>query len=324
MRSADATRSCSIFRQRRIAEALGRRAALARSETSAYRLVHGAADGTPGLAVDRFADVAVVHGDSASVLDEWLPAVRTELESFCPTGYTKLRPPNRGRLRPSEHAQPVWGPPRDEVVVTEHDVRYLVRPAAGLSVGLFLDMREVRRWLLEHSRHRTVLNLFAYTCSLGVCAAVGGAERVVNLDVSRPYLEWGKANYALNNLGVDARDFIYGDALDWLGRFARRGEQFHVVIVDPPSFSSTPFSVTRDYVRLVELAARVVAPNGTLLAATNHAATSSNRFDAWLAEGLSRSGRDGRILQKWHEPSIDFPVPGGQHPYLKVRALTLD
>lgn len=271
--------------------------------------------------MDRYADVAVIHADAPSVLAEWLPAVRAELESLCPTGYAKIHPRGRGRTAPQAA---VWGEPREEVVVAEHEVRYLVRPAAGLSVGLFLDMREVRAWLLEHSRDRTVLNLFAYTCSLGVCASLGGAARVVNLDLSRPYLEWGKANYALNNLSVDDRDFIYGDALDWLARFARREQTFDLVIVDPPSFSSTPFSVTRDYVRLTELAARAVATGGTLLAATNHAATSSNRFDGWLAEGLSRSGRDGRVLQKWHEPSIDFPAPRGQHPYLKVRALELD
>jgi 23S rRNA (cytosine1962-C5)-methyltransferase len=169
-----------------------------------------------------------------------------------------------------------------------------------------------------------VLNLFAYTCSFGACALLGGAQRVVNLDVSRPYLDWGKANYARNDLEVDAHDFIYGDAFDWLARFARRHQLFDVVIVDPPSFSSTPFSVTRDYVRLVESAVSVVAPGGTLVAATNHRATSVRRFEDWLAEGLARAGRRGHIAERWHEPPADFPVPGGGRPYLKVRALELD
>jgi 23S rRNA (cytosine1962-C5)-methyltransferase len=183
-------------------------------------------------------------------------------------------------------------------------------------------MREVRQWLRGAASGRTVLNLFAYTCSLGVCACLGGAARTLNLDVSKSYLEWGKQNYSLNGLAVDDRDFIYGDAFDWLRRFARRDERFELVIVDPPSFSSTPFSVTRDYVRLVGAAARVVARGGTLLAATNHAATTEERFDAWIHKGLELAGRRGQFVRRWHEPAPDFPVM--DRPYLKVLAVVLD
>jgi 23S rRNA (cytosine1962-C5)-methyltransferase len=247
---------------------------------------------------------------------------------MCPTAYVKVHPRSVSGLSPDARRRfapeaPAWGPAREEVQVSEGAARYAVRPASGLSVGLFLDMREVRTWLRHHSEGQTVLNLFAYTCSLGVSASLGGAPRVVNLDLSRPYLEWGKANYALNDLSVDAHDFIYGDAFDWLARFGRRAQTFDMVIVDPPSFSSTPFSVTRDYARLAEAAARVVAPGGTLIAATNHAATTDERFETWLADGLARAGRDGAIVQRWHEPEQDFPVPSGVRAYLKVRALEL-
>jgi len=169
-----------------------------------------------------------------------------------------------------------------------------------------------------------VLNLFAYTCSFGVSAILGGATRVLNIDVSKPYLEWGKANYELNDLQVDPYDFVFGEASDWLNRLARRKERFDMVIVDPPSFSSTPFSVVRDYPRLVEASAAALAPGGILLAATNHSSTSDQRFDAQLDDGLSRAQRHGQLLQQWHEPAADFPVPPGRRPYLKVRALVLD
>jgi len=326
LRSAAATRSCSISRQLRIAEALERRSLLAQQLT-AYRLVHGAADGAAGLAVDRYADVAVLHADSPSLLEAWLPSVRSEIEPLCPTAYAKIhrrgigRINNQARLAPGT---PVWGLPREDVLVAERGVKFTIRPSVGLSVGLFLDMREVRDWLRQHCAGKTVLNLFAYTCSLGAVASRSGAERVVNLDVSRPYLEWGKSNYALNSLNVDDRDFVYGDAFDWLARFAKRQQTFDVVIVDPPSFSSTPFSVTRDYVRLAEMASRVVAPGGQLLAATNHAATSPSRFESWLVAGIERAGRHGRVLRRWHEPREDFPVPADGRPYLKVRAIELD
>jgi 23S rRNA (cytosine1962-C5)-methyltransferase len=271
----------------------------------------------PRLAVDRFADVAVIH----TPLDATIPDLRS-IESACTTGYVKVHARNAREY--IARTEPAWGPPRDEVVVTECGVRYLVRPSVGLAVGLFIDMREVRRWLRSVTEGQRVLNLFAYTCAFGVCAALGGAGRVVNLDLSRTYLEWGKANYALNGVAADPHDFIYGDALDWLGRFARRSQEFDTVIVDPPSFSTTPFSVTRDYPRLVALAARVVVRDGLLLAATNHAQTSDARFDRWIHAGLAAAGRRGALTRWWHEPADDFPVPKGQRPYLKVRALQLD
>jgi 23S rRNA (cytosine1962-C5)-methyltransferase len=296
---------------------------------TAYRLFHGDGEGVPGLAIDRYGDVLVLHADSAELLQRWLPAIRTDLQDFGSV-YAKIHPRRASRLKPEEVSrlapqEPVWGQPVPEVEVLESGIHYLVRPNAGLSVGLFLDMRELRGWLRTNASGRQVLNLFAYTCSFGVNATLGGASRVLNLDLSRGYMEWGKTNYRLNALSVDERDFVYGDAFDWLGRFARRGERFDLVVVDPPSFSSTPFSVTRDYPRLVEASARAVAPAGILLAATNHAGTSDERFEAWLQNGLTLAGRHGRVVQRWHEPRLDFPqAPGHSHPYLKVRALVLD
>ena len=277
--------------------------------------------------MDRYADIGVIHADSLQLLDQWLPDFGSGLSQIVDTAYAKVHPRSASRLTDDERQrlapdEPLWGPPRESVVATEFGVRYEIRPSSGLSVGLFLDMREVRHWLRQNTVGLTVLNLFAYTCSLGVCASLGGARRVVNIDVSRPYLEWGKRNYALNNLVVDDRDFIYGDAFDWLRRFARRKELFDMVIVDPPSFSSTPFSVTRHYVQLVETASHIVTHGGTLLAATNHAPTTDRRFDEWLRAGWERAGRRGGVVNRWHEPDDDFPLAA--RPYLKVRALKLD
>jgi 23S rRNA (cytosine1962-C5)-methyltransferase len=276
----------------------------------------------PGLAVDACADVVVIHADSAATLRDWLPDLESVLADRWSTAYVKVHVRGVNRASQVQRA-PAWGEARDEVVVLEHGVRYLVRPATGLSVGLFLDMREVRQWLRTASPDLSVLNLFAYTCSLGASAALGGARRVLNLDLSRPYLEWGKANYNANDLSVDDRDFVYGDVFDWLSRFQRRREQFDLVIVDPPSFSSTPFSVAHDYESLVSLTTSVVSPGGTLLAATNHVATGRRQFEMWLTSGAARAGRQSRMARSWHEPSVDFPVASGQRPYLKVAALQL-
>jgi 23S rRNA (cytosine1962-C5)-methyltransferase len=279
--------------------------------------------------VDRFEHVAVIHADSAEIFERWHDDLDEDLDEFS-SAYVKIHPRGASRLADREsrgHAsiEPLWGLPVEEIDVVESGGHYLIRPAAGVSVGLFVDMREVRTWLThDAAQGRTVLNLFAYTCSLGVSAMLGRATRVLNVDVSKAYLDWGKANYGLNDLAVDPHDFVFGDAFDWLRRFARRDQHFDMVIVDPPSFSSTPFSVVRDFQRLVAAAAQAVGPGGVLLAATNHASTSDERFEAWLDRGLRDARRHGRLLQQWQEPAADFPVPPGRGPYLKVRALVLD
>jgi 23S rRNA (cytosine1962-C5)-methyltransferase len=99
------------------------------------------------------------------------------------------------------------------------------------------------------------------------------------------------------------------------------------VIVDPPSFSTSRagrFAVEADYVRLAAAAARVTAPGGMLLAATNHAGISDGQFDAMLRTGLEAAQRRYRIQRRWHEPAPDFPLVAGRPPYLKVRALALE
>jgi 23S rRNA (cytosine1962-C5)-methyltransferase len=256
--------------------------------------------------------MALVHATSRELID------RSLLQEFVEVGtaYARIHAKEAGRT-PSK---PLWGPSTEQVDALENGVHFVVQPSGGL----FLDMRDVRQWLRTQTQGRSVLNLFAYTCSFGVVATLGGAQRVVNLDLSRSYLDWGKRNYQLNGLLVAEQDFIYGDALDWLNRFAKRDTRFDIVIVDPPSFSSTPFSVTRDYPRLVASASRVVAPTGMLLAATNHAGTSDERFETWLRAGLTAADRHGHLVQRWHEPAADFPVAVGRRPYLKVRALALD
>ena len=81
-----------------------------------------------------------------------------------------------------------------------------------------------------------VLNTFAYTCGFSVCAAAAGA-RVTSLDLSKTYLDWGRANFALNAIDPTRHDFISGDAFDWLRRFAGKKRRFDVIILDPPTFS---------------------------------------------------------------------------------------
>ena len=310
---------------KRLTAALSRRASLA-ARTDAYRLIHRAADGFPDLAVDQFAEVLVAHlytqgkpgPPPLPLLNELAERARARAI------YVKHRPTQASRLSAKDRAAlappaPLVGDSVEETIVSEHGLRFLIRPSEGLSPGLFLDMREWREWVRAQAAAKTVLNCFAYTCGFGVAALAGGASRAVNIDISKNYLDWGQRNAELNGFKPDSKDYIVGDVFDWLKRFGRRGQTFDLVILDPPSFSTTRetrFSVQQNYAELAALAAGVTAPGGWLLACANSAELPVRSFKAKVQEGLE--GFTARIVQMAHEPEIDFPVAPGASPYLKI------
>jgi 23S rRNA (cytosine1962-C5)-methyltransferase len=313
--------------ERALEGAWQRRAALhSAPDTDAYRLLNRAGDGFPSLAVDRYADVLVAHVYSQGVPMDPPRRLLAELaqRAGARAVYVKVRPVQASVL--DEHARaelaprmPLLGTPVEQTVARESGLRYIVRPGDGLNVGLFLDMREVRAAVRVLAAGRTVLNCFAYTCAFGVAALAGGARRVLNLDISRRYLDWGRENTALNGFSALLSDFVRGDVFDWLARLGRRGERFDIVILDPPSYSTTRetrFSVERDMPRLVALAARVVAPGGWLIACTNCEQLGLGGFVARVRAGLE--GHAAQIVRTQHEPADDFPLAPGAPPHLKV------
>ncbi len=165
-----------------------------------------------------------------------------------------------------------------------------------------------------------MLNTFAYTCGFSVCAARAGA-RTASLDLSKKYLEWGKRNFALNGLNAAVHDFIYGDAFDWLRRFAKKGRKFDVIVLDPPTFSKSKeqgvFQAEKDYGRLVTAALPLLGAEGVLFASTNAAKLAPETFLDRLTSAVSRGGR--RIV-RWHfapQPP-DFPISSAEPAYLKT------
>lgn len=292
--------------------------------TTAFRLIHGQGDGFPGVSVDLYGDVLVAHlYEGARETDVrnfagWLAA-----QVHAKSVYLKVRPKQANILKTSEvkklaSDKPVWGQEVPECVVLENGIRYRIRPGEGLSTGLFLDMREARAAVSREARGKTVLNCFAYTCGFGLAALKGGASRVLNLDLSRRYLDWGMENMTLNGFKPDPHDFVSGDVFDWLKRFGRRGETFDRVILDPPSYSSSRqhrFTAERDYPMLVKLAAPVVASGGQMLVSTNAHQLGTEKFLKDVRDSVpAQAAKTVRIT---NEPSVDFPAVKKQN-YLKI------
>jgi 23S rRNA (cytosine1962-C5)-methyltransferase len=192
-------------------------------------------------------------------------------------------------------AQPVVGAAAAEsFVVEEGSRRYQVELARGHQTGLFIDQRGNRQRVQESSRDRAVLNLFCYTCSFSVAAALGGARQVVSVDSSKRVLEAGRRNFELNGIAVAPHRFVADDAIKWLARAARRAERFDLIVLDPPSFSTRnkgTFSVASGYQGLVQAALAVLAKQGKMLCVTNHRKTSTNRLRAMVHGAARELGR---------------------------------
>jgi 23S rRNA (guanine2445-N2)-methyltransferase / 23S rRNA (guanine2069-N7)-methyltransferase len=160
--------------------------------------------------------------------------------------------------------------------VREDDKRFLVNFEDYLDTGLFLDHRPMRRLIAEMSAGRHFLNLFAYTGTATVYAALGGARSTTTVDMSKTYLSWAQRNLELNLASCDAHVFIQADCLQWVRMQGERmgGPRYDLIFLDPPTFSaskrmSASFDVQRDHVPLLRDTSRLLAPGGTLIFSTN-------------------------------------------------------
>lgn len=226
--------------------------------------------------------------------------------------YVKRRPREARNANAEQLAPPlpIAGETVETLVAQELGVKFEIRPGNGLSVGLYLDARDARAWVRANAGGLRVLNTFSYTCGFGIAARLGGAARAANIDASRKVLDWGEKNLTLNGFEADRRDFISGDTFDWLGRFAKKREQFDLIVLDPPGFATTKtsrFTAQRDYFQLVAAAEKVLAPNGQLLAMCNVEQLSSRDFEAQLQRGFG--ARKFKITQRFGASAIDFKQP---------------
>ena len=155
--------------------------------------------------------------------------------------------------------------------VNEYGAQLWVNLTDYLDTGLFLDHRLTRKMVGEMAKGKDFLNLFAYTGSATVHAALGGAKSTTTVDMSNTYLNWAEQNLILNDIEGKQHKLIQADCLQWLEKCDR---QFDLIFVDPPTFSNSKrmedsWDVQRDHIKLMRNLKRILRSNGTIVFSNN-------------------------------------------------------
>jgi len=286
----------------RIRQAWKMREPLRREGISAYRWLYGEGDGVPGVVVDLYGSYAVVEV-YAEALEAVLDWVQAGLLECC-----KLK----GILMRGERVTSLWGRrPNRELIVEENGLRLYVDLVSGQKTGLYLDQRENRQYLEPWCAGKQVLNCFAYTGAFTLYAVRGGAAQVTGVDIATPLAAEYARNLELNGFDPDAHPFVVADCFDLLQKYAEQGEQYDLVIVDPPSLArakKSRFAAQRAYVHLNQAAMRCVAPGGLLATASCTSQVSPHAFREALGDAAAGAGRRFLMLHEAGQ-AIDHPVP---------------
>lgn len=302
-----------------------------RDVTTAFRLVHGEADGFPDLTVDLYGDHAVLSLYRAFEPAELEARTRALLELGVRGVYVKHRPKNASRIVDSRRDDvapklPIAGDAAESpMIVHENGMPLEVRLDDGLSTGVFLDQRENRARIRALADGKRVLNLFAYTGAFSVAAVLGGAKESSTVDVSSTVIDWARRN--LDRVGADAAQHKTSalDVFEFLVRAKARKESWDIVVVDPPSFSTTKknvWSAESEYVKLAARCFEVLARGGVLVACTNHKSIHPGKFRKMLHDGAREAGVTVKQMKEGKVPA-DFPTLGEEASHLKSLFVTV-
>src|SRR5687768_3473411 len=290
---------------RRIAEAVERRNALI-GQTTAYRLVHGEADGLPSLVCDRYDRWLVVQLMSAG-LESCRPEIVEALGAV--TQADGILGRNDAALRTREglarETTLLHGDVPRQIEVVEHGIRYLADPWAGQKTGAFLDQRENRVFIGDLARGRA-LDCFSYHGSFALHLA-RRADHVIALDSSGPALERAGDNAARN--GFAHIELIEANAFDYLRDRERQGDRFDTIVLDPPAFAKNRESIPaaiRGYKEVNLRAMRLLSRGGLLYTASCSFHLTKPLFLEMLEDAAADSGRRMAVREIRGQP-IDHP-----------------
>jgi 23S rRNA (cytosine1962-C5)-methyltransferase len=324
----EAERIDHAFFKRRIARAVALRAKLP-IESDGVRLVHGEADGLPGLIVDRYGELLSAQFLSAGA-ERWKGAIADAL--LAATGVQRLYERSDSGVRVLEGLPSITGWLRGEgsteITIREHDWRLTLDVAGGHKTGFYLDQRDNRaafaRWV-RHLGLKTVLNCYCYTGGFTVAALAGGAEQVLSVDSSAPALQRVGTHVVQNGFDPGRSEVADADVNQFLREALKAGRLFDAIVLDPPKFAPTAAHAeraARAYKDINRLALKLLAPGGLLLTFSCSGGIGAELFHKIVAGAAMDAEVDGAILARL-EGAPDHPTtlmfPEGE--YLKGLAI---
>jgi 23S rRNA (cytosine1962-C5)-methyltransferase len=318
----------TAFFARRLQCAVALRARLA-VDSDAVRLVHGEADGLPGLVVDRYGDTLVAQFGFVgterwkdTIADALLAATGLQrLYERSDLGVRKLEglPEQRGWLR---------GDGDTRLTLREHGWQLQVDVASGHKTGAYLDQRDNRLHFAQAVRHfgcDQVLNCYSYTGGFSVAALAGGARRVTSVDSSAPALALARHHVQINRFDADRHEAVDADVNAHLRQQLEQGRQFDAIVLDPPKFAASVAQVeraARAYKDINRLALKLLRPGGLLFTFSCSGGIGPELFHKIVAGAAIDACVDAAIVRHLHaapdHPSTLF-FPDGE--YLKGLAL---
>ncbi len=314
----EAERIDAAFFRRRIAKAVAMRTRLAIA-SDAWRLIHGEADGLPGLVVDRYGDTLVAQFGSAGA-ERWKAVIADAL--LAETGLARLYERSDAQAREWEGlpAQTGWlrGEGETALTIQEHDWQLTLDVAEGHKTGYYLDQRDSRKRFADAVRQygcQTVLNCFSYTGGFSVAALAGGASQVVSVDSSGPALARATAHVALNGFDAARHEAWDADVNATLRRCLQEGRRFDAIVLDPPKFAPTAAHAeraSRAYKDINRLAFMLLNEGGLLYTFSCSGGIAPDLFHKIVAGAGLDAGVDGYIVERLaaaadHPQTVRFP-----------------
>jgi len=260
---------------------------------SAFRLFNGFTEGCPDIVIDVYAATVVVHNyadnpEQGALLVEEARQFLNASMNWLRAGIVKTR---NGATQEDKRGIFLFGTELDRKI-KEHDTWYAVDLLLNRDSSLYLDTRNLRKWIIENLRGKSVFNSFAYTGSFGVAALKGGASQVVQVDLNREFLNIAQESYSLNGFPIKKGNFIPRDFFEQVGNMKREKKSFDCVIIDPPFFSTTSkgkVDQEKESARLINKV-RPLINDGGYLVAINNALFVSGREYMQTLESLCKDG----------------------------------
>ncbi|HGP9921508.1 TPA: class I SAM-dependent rRNA methyltransferase [Streptococcus pneumoniae] len=287
--------------------------------TTTYRLFNQEGDGFGGLTVDLYGNYAVFSWYNSYVyqIRQTISEAFRQVFPEVLGAYEKIR--FKGLDYESAHVYGQEAP--DFFTVLENGVLYQVFMNDGLMTGIFLDQHEVRGSLVDGlTMGKSLLNMFSYTAAFSVAAAMGGASQTTSVDLAKRSRELSQAHFQANGLSTDEHRFIVMDVFEYFKYAKRKDLTYDVIVLDPPSFARNKkqtFSVAKDYHKLISQSLEILNPGGIIIASTNAANVSRQKFTEQIDKGFAR--RSYQILNKYGLPAdFAYNKKDESSNYLKV------